>query len=401
MTQSPRKTLVVWQPYFLGGGAEAVALWMLMALVDDYDVTLFTLSGVDLAHLNAMYGTALAGDRLRVKALLSPGLTRLVYGLIANLAWVRLAFIHWSIRRFKAISGQYDLALSAYNAVDLGRPGLQYLHWVNVVEQPRQQAGPVMQLAMALSQFSEANLKANVSLTNSFCTAKVVQQTYGIDAQVVYPPVTTAIAPLPWEEKENAFLCGGRVVVAKQTHRMIEILSEVRQRGFDVKLYITGGGGGTYGWGYERRVRRLAEANADWVRFHCDLPYADYLKLLARCRYGIHHKPEPFGISVAEMVQAGLIPFVFNRGGQIEIVDAANTDIIFSNGPDAVEKIVAVLESRDRQAAILAALAQRQAIFSTERFSQEIAAAVATCLSTATSPSPVKLPPSPFIPSST
>jgi glycosyltransferase involved in cell wall biosynthesis len=380
MTQLARKTIVLWQPYFLGGGAEAVALWMLMALVNDYDVTLFTLAGVDLAHLDAMYGTALAGDRLRVQALLSPRLTRLAYGLIANLPWVRLAFVHWSIRRLKAISDQYDLAISAYNAVDLGRPGLQYLHWVHVVEQPRPQASPMMKLAMALSQFSEANLKANRSLTNSFCTAEVVRQTYGIDAQVVYPPVTTAIDAVPWEEKENAFLCSGRVVVAKQTHRMIEILAAVRQRGFDVKLYITGGGGGTYGWGYERKVRNLAAANADWVRFYCDLPYADYLKVLARCRYGIHHKPEPFGISVAEMVQAGLIPFVFNRGGQIEIVDAANTDIIFSDGPDAIEKIVAVLNNRDRQAALHAALAQQKSLFSCDRFTEEIATAVADCL---------------------
>ena len=393
MTPAQPKTIAVWQPYFLGGGAEAVALWVMVALAHDYDVTLCTLTGVDLAHLNALYGTDLSRDRLRVRPLLSPGLTRLVHGLIANLPWVRLAFIHWSIRRFKAISAQYDLAISTYNAVDLGQRGLQYIHWVNVVEQPWAKAGPVMKLMLKLSRFSEPNLKANASLTNSFCTAEVVQQTYGIDAQVVYPPVTTAITPVPWPEKETAFLCSGRVVVAKQTHRVIEILAAVRQRGFDVKLHITGGGGGTYGWGYERKVRQLAAANADWVTFHRDLPYADYLNVLARCRYGIHHKPEPFGISVAEMVNAGIIPFVYNRGGQIEIVNAANTDLIFHNAQDAVEKIVAVLENPHRQPALLAALVQQKSLFSTERFTQEIAAAVATCFP------PLPTPTRPSVPS--
>lgn len=388
MSQTPRPTIAVWQPYFLGGGAEAVALWTLAALVNDYDVTLCTLAEVDLARLNAMYGTELDRDRIRVRAMLRPGLRRLVYGLIANFPWVRLALIHLSIRRFKALSAQYDLAISTYNAVDLGRPGLQYIHWVNVVEQPWAKAGPVMRLMLKLSQFSESNLRANVSLTNSFCTADVVKQTYGIDAEVVYPPVATAIPLIPWEQKETAFLCSGRVVVAKQTHRVIEILSAVRQRGFDVKLHITGGGGGTYGWGYERKVRQLAEANADWVTFYRDLPYADYLKVLARCRYGIHHKPEPFGISVAEMVNAGMIPFVFNRGGQIEIVNAANTDLIFSNAQDAIEKIVAVLENCDRQTALLNALAHQKSLFSTERFTQEIATAVAGSLSTPPPPSP-------------
>lgn len=394
MTPAQPKTIAVWQPYFLGGGAEAVALWVLVALVNEYDVTLCTLTGIDLTHLNAMYGTDLRRDRLQVRPLLSPSLTRLVHSLIANLPWVRLAFIHWSIRRFKAISAQYDLAISTYNAVDLGQRGLQYIHWVNVVEQPWHQAGPIMKLMLKLSQFSETNLKANISLTNSFCTAEVVKQTYGIDAQVVYPPVTTAIAPIPWTEKETAFLCSGRVVVAKQTHRVVEILAAVRQRGFDIKLHITGGGGGTYGWGYERRVRKLATANADWVTFYRDLPYADYLNILARCRYGIHHKPEPFGISVAEMVNAGIIPFVYNRGGQIEIVNAANSDIIFSNAQDAVEKIVAVLENPHRQSALLAALAQQKSLFSTERFTQEIAAAVANCVPPSLSAHP--LSPHPF-----
>ncbi|MGB5974496.1 MAG: glycosyltransferase, partial [Nodosilinea sp.] len=173
----------------------------------------------------------------------------------------------------------------------------------------------------------------------------------------------------------------GRVVVAKQTHRVIEILSAVRQQGFDIKLYITGGGGGTYSWGYGRRVRKLAAANADWIRFYRDLPYADYLDILARCRYGLHHKPEPFGISVAEMVNAGMIPFVYNRGGQVEIVNAANTDIIFCNAQDAVEKIAAVLKDCDRQTALQAALAGQKSLFSTERFIQEIASAVSDRLS--------------------
>lgn len=73
MTHPSRKTIAVWQPFFLGGGAEAVALWLLAALVEDYEVTLYTLCGVDLAKLDAMYGTALAmAPHLTVKAMMPP-----------------------------------------------------------------------------------------------------------------------------------------------------------------------------------------------------------------------------------------------------------------------------------------------------------------------------------------
>jgi glycosyltransferase involved in cell wall biosynthesis len=381
MTPSSPKTIAVWQPYFLGGGAEAVALWLLAALVDDYDVTLCTLAGVDLARLDAMYGTSLAkAPTLTVKHLVPPAYTRLIYALIANLPWAKLAAIHLSIRWFKRVGQAYDLVVSAFNAVDLGKPGLQYLHWINVVEKSRQEAGPVMKLMLRLSQFSEERLKANASVANSHYTAQQVQATYGIQAPVIYPPVVTDLEPVPWDEKEDAFLCSGRVVFAKQTHRVIEILSAVRDRGFNVKLYITGGGGGTYSWGYQNKVRKLAAANSDWVTFYQNLPYADYLEVVARCRYGFHHKPEPFGISVAEMVKAGLIPFVCSRGGQIEIVNATNHDLIFEKANDAVEKIAAVLANPSRQQALLDSLASQAPLFSTEQFAKEIRATVASCL---------------------
>jgi glycosyltransferase involved in cell wall biosynthesis len=381
MIDSHRKTVAVWQPYFMGGGAEAVALWLLAALADDYDVTLYTLSEVNLAHLDAMYGTSLAYQPLTVKFLMPAAYTRWVYWLIANLPWVRLTLIHGSIRWFKTVSQACDLPISAYNAVDLGKPGLQYLHWVNVVEKPWRQANPIMKLALGLSQFSEQRLKANASVANSYHTAEKVKETYGLQAPVLYPPVVSEIQPVPWSAKEDAFLCSGRVVFAKQTHRVIEILAAVRDRGFNIKLYITGGGGGTYGWGYQHKVRKMAQANADWVTYYENLPYADYLKVVARCRYGIHHKPEPFGISVAEMVKAGLIPFVCSKGGQIEIVNAANTDLIFVKAQDAVDKIAAVLADPHRQQSLLASLTQQSPLFSTERFTQEIRAAVAQCLS--------------------
>lgn len=388
MTHPHRKTLAVWQPFFLGGGAEAVALWLLAALVEDYDVTLYSISGIDLAKLDAMYGTALAqAPSLRAQAMLPSRYTRWVDGLIANFSWAQILFNHLSLRWFKRVSADCDLPISAFNAVDLGKPGFQYLHWVNVVEKSWKQAGPVMKLALWLSNFSEERMKANASVANSHHTAEKVMETYGIAAPVLYPPVVSDLVPVPWEEKEDAFLCSGRVVFAKQTHRVIEILAAVRQRGFNVKLYITGGGGGTYGWSYQNRVRKMAQANADWVIYSENLPYADYLQIVGRCRYGIHHKPEPFGISVAEMVKAGLIPFVCSRGGQIEIVNAANTDLIFIKAQDAVDKIAAVLANPSRQQALRASLAQQASLFSTERFTQEIQAAVAQCLTSSTTTS--------------
>ncbi len=372
------KTVAIWHPYFMGGGAESVSLWIIEALVPHYNVTLFTLNSIDLQQLDLLYNTNLANQNLTIYPMLPKSLDTLrLNGLIANSPKIRFALIHWSIRAFKALNFAYDLVLSTYNAVDLGRTGLQYLHWVHVVDpEPKENKG-WNRLMMKLSGFSMDQIKQNQSLANSYYTAEQIKSAYGIDCRVIYPPVITEIEILPWEEKEDAFLCSGRIVPPKQTDRVIKILQGVRDRGFDVKLHITGGGGGTYKKSYEQKIQRLAEQNSDWIQIYQDLPYKDYLQVLARCRYGIHSKPEPFGISVAEMVKAGMIPFVRKKGGQVEIVGAHHNNLLFDGPQDAVETIVQVLQQPDRHLALRESLKKQQSLFSTEKFIAEIQAVVA------------------------
>ncbi|MCT7979891.1 glycosyltransferase family 4 protein [Laspinema olomoucense] len=373
------KRIAIWQPYFMGGGAEAVSLWIMEALAPHYNVTLFTLNFIDFSQLDTLYNTHLTHQNITIHPLLPRSIdTQWINALIANSPQIRFALIHWSIRAFKALTADSDLVFSTYNAVDMGQPGLQYLHWVHVVDpQPKDNKG-WNRLIMNLSGFSLEKLKQNQSVANSFYTADRIKAEYGINSRVIYPPVITEMEKRPWEEKEDAFLCSGRIVAAKQTHRVIEILQAVRDRGFDVKLHITGGGGGTYKRSYEQKIQGLADKNSDWIQIYQDLPYKDYLQVLARCRYGIHSKPEPFGISVAEMVKAGMIPFVRDKGGQVEIVGAHHEELLFDNkNATAVEKIVQVLQQRDRQMALLESLKKQQSLFSTEKFISEIQAVVA------------------------
>ncbi|MFM6494965.1 MAG: glycosyltransferase family 1 protein, partial [Microcystis panniformis] len=54
-----KKTIGVYMPYFMGGGAESVALWILEALKEKYDLTLFTFYYPDWEKLNKLYETSL------------------------------------------------------------------------------------------------------------------------------------------------------------------------------------------------------------------------------------------------------------------------------------------------------------------------------------------------------
>jgi glycosyltransferase involved in cell wall biosynthesis len=369
MEMKSKRTVAVFYPAFMGGGAEAVGLWILEALKETYDLTLFTLAEIDLAQLNLMYGTNLSPASVRVQSLFSAYFRSACYFLVANSPNLRMVLFHWLIRYLKAQSYNYDLVLSGYNAADLGKPGMQYIHWVNVLE------GKAFH--QRISQFSQESLRKNYSIANSQYVADRVQQFYGISSKVIFPPVVMRECNIPWEDKENAFICSGRLTIAKQPHKIIQILKQVRQQGFDLKLYLTGGGGGIYAWKYQRFLKQMIRENSDWVTLYENLSYEDYIGVVSRCKYGIHYKEEPFGISIAEMVKAGAIPFVRNKGGQVEIV-GEQPELFFNNDQEAIDQIVKLLSQPEREAEIRQALQLQKQLFSTEQFMRDIQIVVQT-----------------------
>ena len=158
MAASPKK-IAMYYPCFSGGGAEAVALWMLEALKDRYDLTIVTLVNLNWAKLNAMYGTHLDDRSVKIKAVFPPQWTGLIHFLYTNNKDFRAFFLHWTLRSFKQKAQNYDLVISGYNAADLGQPGLQYIHWIKVLEGETNLRRYYHQI---ISQFSLAILRTNL-----------------------------------------------------------------------------------------------------------------------------------------------------------------------------------------------------------------------------------------------
>ena len=57
---------------------------------------------------------------------------------------------------------------------------------------------------------------------------------------MLYPPVAAEFPAVPWEQKENGFVCVGRVVPEKRMDAAVRILEKVREAGHDVHLHILG-----------------------------------------------------------------------------------------------------------------------------------------------------------------
>jgi hypothetical protein len=124
--------------------------------------------------------------------------------------------------------------------------------------------------------------------------------------------------------------------------------------------------------GYVASIRRLVQANASWVHLHEEISRPELVELIASHRYGIHAMlDEPFGMAVADLVSAGCITFVPNRGGQVEIV-ANDERLIYSSREDAVNKILQAIREPDYQASLRNHIASRRSLFGAERFVNRI-----------------------------
>jgi glycosyltransferase involved in cell wall biosynthesis len=199
-----------------------------------------------------------------------------------------------------------------------------------------------------------------------------------ITRRVQFPPVAGTFPVVTWDERENGFVCIGRVVPEKRMDAVIGILHQVRQQGLDIHLHILGGLDDSP---FSKKVQALASRHRDWVFPEGRMAGKAKCELMARHKFGINGcEREAFGIAVAELVKAGCLTFVPNGGGQTEIVD--HPSLTFENDDDAIHKIVSALENTTLQAALVGHLRERSHFLSTECFQDTVRSLVAEFLAT-------------------
>ena len=383
------KILIVqksWQP---PGGSTTVAAWIVEALKSHYALTLLTWNRMNTAEINRFYGTSLQQTDF---AVIYPNrLLRTLFKLDPDRR--SLQPTAYLMRACHRIRHHYDLVIgTAVEEMDLGGPGLLYIHYPELSRFWRKYrdcagkplAAKILDLLkgetrpwMILADYSLQRLKENAFLTNSDWTGSLVERIYGVKTRTLYPPVPVSVVERAWSQRSNEFLASGRLSPLKRLDWIVSTLSKVRKGQPDLTLHLVGtkakvGDGPKH----YRELRRLVDANSDWVKLHENLSRHDLSQLAAQVRYGIHAQiDEHFGIAPAEILMSGGIPFVHNSGGQVEI-SGRDPRLCFTTQEDAVEKITAVIRDGRAQEAVLESLAPRRKIFTCERFVEGIREAV-------------------------
>lgn len=363
-----KRVAIIQTTFTPGGGTEAVSAWMMEALKADYEISLITFTPVEVEALNGFYQTNLRADQISV---IRPALPRL----LARTRHFNLLKAHLMMRFCRSIKLDFDLFISCGREMFFGRPGIQYLALAPGSGlqydgyRARQLLRRVYQrICYWISGSSNTDHMQNMTLVVSEWAGRLIESIYQMhDYRVVYPPISPSFDKSPWASRKNGFLCVGRLVPEKQIDKAIEILKEVRDNGFDINLHIDGRPDDPV---YAKKINQICETEP-WITMSGLMPKDDLLRLMGDYKYGINAATdEPFGIVVAEMVQAGSIVFVPNSGGQTEIVTAP--ELTYDDVPDAVKKITRVLGEPHLQESVLDQFSHDNESFSTESFCQNI-----------------------------
>lgn len=213
-------------------------------------------------------------------------------------------------------------------------------------------------------------------VANSEWTAEYIRDEFDINIGVIHPPVDVdeiSSYRKPWENRRNGFVSMGRITSSKRQLMIIGIIERLVEWGFDTHLHLTGPVANN---DYSRKVVDCAETS-DYVTYHGLLDRTDLLELLGENKYGIHGKQnEHFGMAVAEMAAAGMIPYVPKGGGQVEIVESEQLQYCDQN--ECFEKATAVIGDAELQSELRTNLLENVREYSVSQFQNSIDNVIST-----------------------
>jgi glycosyltransferase involved in cell wall biosynthesis len=201
--------------------------------------------------------------------------------------------------------------------------------------------------------------RADLYLANSENVRRRIRAAYGIEAEVVHPPVETdRFRPSPR---------GARLLVVSRLlpYKRVDIVVQAATR-IGVPLDIVGTG---------PELGRLRALGGPSVKFHGRADDREIVEMMESCRAVVVPGAEDFGIVAVEAQAAGKPVVAFAAGGALETVEDGLTGVLF--GELGVEAVIDALRQVDALATSPEEIAAHAERFSREAFRERLLGAIA------------------------
>lgn len=180
-------------------------------------------------------------------------------------------------------------------------------------------------------------------VTNSSFSKRAIQSLFPfVNPTIVHPPVEVEVfrSVLYSEARINRIIVLARYSPDKSIESAIRVAELLKNKNFPFSLLIAGSISSA-NYHYYNYLESLVKKYglSDFVSLQTNLGLKQLLQILASSKVIFHPTiAEPFGISVAEAMSAGLIPIVPSQGGNSEFVPS---NLHYKNEDEAANKIIA------------------------------------------------------------
>ncbi len=225
--------------------------------------------------------------------------------------------------------------------------------------------------------------RINHVVCNSFFTKRFIDKEYGVDSEVIYPPVD--VDKFKKKRKQNLILYVGRFSRLTQEKRqdvLIDVFKKLVDLGVkDWRLVLAGG----TEVGSKKYLEELKVVAGKYPIEFIESPDFEQIKDLygkakifwSAAGYKINEEKKPkkvehFGITVVEAMSASVIPVVYSAGGYKEIIADGENGFLWKKKNDLFNKTMEIINKKLSVEKIIESAVESSKIYEYKRFEAEV-----------------------------
>lgn len=229
--------------------------------------------------------------------------------------------------------------------------------------------------------------RINKFICNSHFTKNFIDETYGVDSTVIYPPVD--IVNFKPGKKENLIISVGRFSHLTQAKRQDVLLRNFKRfydSGYGNWRLVFAGGTEVGIGGFVKKLKKSARGYP--VKIMESPTFNQIRELYSKAKifwsaagYGVDEKEEPakvehFGITLVEAMASGTVPVAYNAGGHKEIIADGENGFLWKESKQLLVNTEKLIKSRGLMKDLSRRARKDSRVYEYDRFSAEIKAII-------------------------